>query len=349
VDGAGNVYIADTSNNAVKKWTLASNTVTTLVSSGLSDPTGVALDGAGNVYIANYGGAIGKWTAATSNSTTLVSSGLSQPYGVAVDGEGNVYIADTGHDVIKEWTASNRTATRLISSGLHYPYGVAVGGTGNVYIADSGNNAIKLWAAANGNVTTLVSTGLNQPQGVAVDGAGNIYIADTGNSAIKELPNAFVDPTPKLETAAAGNDALPEVLPASVILLAPFVPTSDQPWLTISGITNGVVSFSFPINTGPSRTAHINLLGQTLSITQGVIGTPPNLTGVQMLGNGAFQFAFTSTPGATFTVLSSTNLSLPLSNWTVVGVATNTAPGVFQFTTQPMKNDSQRFYIIRSP
>jgi len=72
-------------------------------------------------------------------------------------------------------------------------------------------------------------------------------------------------------------------------------------------------------------------------------------TAVQMLGNGAFQFSFTSTPGATFTVLSTTNLSLPLSNWTVVGVATNTAPGVFQFTTQSMTNGSQQFYIIRLP
>jgi hypothetical protein len=64
---------------------------------------------------------------------------------------------------------------------------------------------------------------------------------------------------------------------------------------------------------------------------------------------GAFQFTFTNIPGASFTVLSTTNLSLPLSNWTVVGVATNTAPGVFQFTTQSMMNGSQRFYIIRSP
>ena len=78
VDGAGNVYIADTGNNAIKKWTAASNTVTTLVSSGLSYPTGVAVDGAGNVYIADTGNnAIKEWTAANNTVTTLVSSGLS--------------------------------------------------------------------------------------------------------------------------------------------------------------------------------------------------------------------------------------------------------------------------------
>jgi hypothetical protein len=197
-------------------------------------------------------------------------------------------------------------------------------------------------------VTTLVG-GLDFPYGVAVDATGNVYISDYVNNAIKELPYAFVDPTPKLEGLAAGSDALPAVLPATENLLAPFAPTSDQPWLTISGITNGVVSFSFTANTGSARTAHITLLGQTIPITQGVIGTPPTLAGAQMLGNGACQFCFSNTPGASFTVLSSTNLSLPLSNWTVVGAATNTAPGQFQFTTSPTTNDPQFFYVVRSP
>ena len=110
--------------------------------------------------------------------------------------------------------------------------------------------------------------GIDYPNGVAVDGAGNVYIADTGNNAIKELPYAFVDPTPRLESPAAGNDALPVVLPATENLLAPFTPTSDQPWLTITGITNGVVSFSFTATTS-NRTGYITLLGQTIPVTQG--------------------------------------------------------------------------------
>jgi hypothetical protein len=80
-----------------------------------------------------------------------------------------------------------------------------------------------------------------------------------------------------------------------------------------------------------------------------IIGTPPNLVDVQMLGNGVFQFTFTNTPSASFTVLSTTNLLLPLTNWMVVGTATNTGPGLFQFTSQPTTNDPQRFYTIRSP
>ena len=206
--------------------------------------------------------------------------------------------------------------------------------------------------AADGELNTLVSPPpfvLYHARGVAVDGTGNVYIADYGDNAVKELPYAFVDPTPKLEGLAAGSDALPAVLPTTANLLPPFAPTSDQSWLTITGITNGVVSFSFTANTGPARTANITLLGQSIPITQGVIGTPPTLSGAKMLSNGVLQFAFTNTPGASFTVLSTTNLSLPFTNWTVVGPATNTAPGQFQFTSPPMTNDPQRFYGVRSP
>ena len=76
---------------------------------------------------------------------------------------------------------------------------------------------------------------------------------------------------------------------------------------------------------------------------------PPVLTDSKMLPNGAFQFAFTNNTGATFTVLSSTNLSFAPTNWTVVGTPTNNGSGLFLFTTQPPTNDTKRFYRIRSP
>jgi DNA-binding beta-propeller fold protein YncE len=350
VDGAGNVYIADTYNYAIKEWIAAGNTVTTLVSSGLADPNGVAVDGAGNVYIGDSGhSAIKEWTPANNTVNTLVSSGLNYPMGVAVDVAGNVYFSD--NNAIGEWTPANNIVTTLVSSVLNNPTGIAVEGAGNVYIADTDNNAIEEWTPANNNLTTLVG-GLNAPEAVAVDGVGNVYIADTFNEEIEELPRAFVDPTPRLEGGAAGSDSLPVVLPATDNLLAPFAPVSSQSWLTITGITNGVVSFSFPANTsGSNRSANITLLGQSIAVTQAapIIGTPPALTAARMLGGGVLQFAFTNTPGASFTVLCSANLSLPLTNWTVAGTATNTTPGQFQFTSQPATNAPQLFYTVRSP
>ena len=268
VDGAGNVDIADSDNSVIKEWVAANGTTTTLVGSGLFYPCGVAVDGAGNVYIADtYDDAIKEWVAASGNTPTLVGSGLYYPCGVAVDGAGNVYIADIGNHAIKKWAAPNGPVTTLVSSGLNGPNGVAVDGAGNVYIADTGNNAIKEWVAVSNTVTTLVGSGLNLPYGLAVDGAGNVYIADTVNNAIEELPRAFVDPTPRVEAATAGTDALPVVLPVSENLLAPFAPGSDSPWLTISGVTNGVVSFAFAASP-TNRTAHITLLGQLIAVTQ---------------------------------------------------------------------------------
>ena len=168
--------------------------VTTLISGASAPllPWGVAVDGSGNVYIADVGSqAIEEWNSSTQQVTTLVSSGLNSPQGVAVDSAGNVYIADTGNNAIKEWSPSTQQVTTLVSSGLNYPYALAVDGWGNVYISDNHNQAIKEWNSSTQQVTTLVSSGLASPLGVAVDSFGNVYIGDggyvgVGNAAIYE-------------------------------------------------------------------------------------------------------------------------------------------------------------------
>ncbi len=316
LDGSGNVYIADYENNAIKEWSAATQQITTLVSSGLNSPFGVAVDGSGNVYIADYGNnAIKEWSAATQQVTTLVSSGLNSPRGVAVDGSGNVYFSDYGNNAIKEWSAATQQVTTLVSSGLNSPSGVAVDGAGNVYIADTFNSAIKEWSAATQQVTTLVSSGLNSPWGVAVDGSGNVYIADTHNNAIKEILYAFAGPASLTEPASAGSDVLLPVLPATTSLAGIFAPTSDQSWLTIGTIANGVINFSFTANTSSSsRVAHITELGQQIPVTQNGLtaqtitfntlssqpyGTPPFTVSATATSGLAVSFTSTTTPVCT--------------------------------------------------
>jgi sugar lactone lactonase YvrE len=311
VDGAGDVLIADTGNGAVKEWNAATQTVSTLVSAGLGSPTGVAVDGSGSIVITDYGnGAVKEWSAATRTVSTLVSglslpqgvavdgsgnvffcdtyndavkewnattgtvstlvSELNRPQGVAVDGSGNVFIADTGNGAVKEWSAATGTVSTLVS-GLNSPQGVAVDGSGNVFIADTGNGAVKEWSAATRTVSTLVS-GLVLATGIAVDATGDVFIADQFTFRIQELPRAFVPGGTLSEGAAAGADALLPVLPTTQPLTGLFAPRSDQSWLTIDGVANGVVHFAFTQNTVPSRTAHLTVLGQQIAVTQE--GTP---------------------------------------------------------------------------
>jgi streptogramin lyase len=311
VDGSGNVYIADTGNNAIEEWSLYTRQATPLVFSGLNNPSAVAVDTLGNVYIADSGNhAIEEFSPSTFQFTTLVT-GLSNPSGVAVDGNGNVYFSDTGNNAIDEWNSATQQVSTLVASGLNGPTGVAVDSFGNVYFADSNNNAVDEWSVATGQVSTLVGSGLRNPAGVAVDGQGDVYIADTGNNAIKEWnaatqqvavlqPTAFNSPTgvavdgqgnvyvgdtnnsvmdelmpyflsfgatTVTEGAQAGSDSVSlSVLPTTIVVTA----TSNQPWLTITGVSNGgAINFSFLANDSfTSRTAQITVLGQAVTVTQ---------------------------------------------------------------------------------
>jgi sugar lactone lactonase YvrE len=346
VDSAGNVYIADTGNNAVKEWFAATAAVTNLVT-GLNQPRGVAVDRFGDVYFSDTGNnIIKKWQAADGTVTNLVT-GLSQPRGLAVDVAGNVYFTEASAGRVREWLPANGSVIPLVSSGLSVPSAVAVDGSGNVYITDAINGAVLKWSAVSGGTSSLIPSGLAAPAGVAVDFLGNLYVADTAHQVLKEMPAAYVDPSARSENNAAGADGLPTVLPISENLLPPFAPTSDQPWLTVNGITNGVVNFSFPDNYGFGRVGNLNVLGWTIPINQNLGVIPPVLTGARVSGD-VFKFSFSNVPAASFTVLSATNVSLPLSNWTAVGPASNSATGLFEFTTQTT-NDPMRFYRVRSP
>jgi streptogramin lyase len=270
LDGSGNVYVADAGHNAIKEYNVKTDTVVTLISTGLDLPEGVAVDGSGNVYIADEShSAIKEYNATTHTVVTLVSTGLNTPVGVAVDGTGNVYIADSGNRAIKEYNATTHAVTTLVSTGLYGPLGVVVDGSGNVYIADIDHNLVEEYNVATNAVAVLDSTGLDEPFGVAVDGSGNVYFTDFGSNDFKELPRAFVSTAPINETAAAGRDSLLPVLPTTESLTGVFKPTSNQSWLTIGTITNGVVNFSFTANTaGTARTATITELGQQITVTQ---------------------------------------------------------------------------------
>jgi len=247
-DSDGNLYIADTYNNAIRKVDtngIITTVAGTLGSSGsngdggdatsaqLDSPSGVAVDNNGNVYIADtsnhairkvdtdgiittVAGILGS-SGSNGDGGDATSAQLDSPLDISVDSDGNLYIADTFNNAIRKVDTDGIITTvagTLGSSGrngdggdatlaqLDSPYGVAVDNNGNVYIADSANHAIRK-VDTNGIITTVAGTlgssgsngdggdvtlaQLNQPTDLVVDSDGNMYISDSGNYAIREV------------------------------------------------------------------------------------------------------------------------------------------------------------------
>ncbi len=276
IDGAGDIFIADSHHNrirevlAVAQGTLQPGDIVTVAGDGnagydntanvatatsLNVPGGVAVDGAGNLYIADTNNNVVRKVDLTTGTITTVagngqpgysgdsglatSASLNSPQGITVDSTGDLYIADTGNNVIREvlavaqGTLSPGDITTVVGSHpgtagfggdngpataalLDAPYGVALDAAGNMYIPDSGNNRIRK-VDTTGKITTYAGNGtpaylgdggaavsaeLYSPLGVACDPAGNVFIADARNYVVRKVSTA----TGIISTIAGSSD-----------------------------------------------------------------------------------------------------------------------------------------------
>jgi sugar lactone lactonase YvrE len=262
VDGNGNVFIADTTNEVIREIAGTNNSSVTAgyiyrvagtgaqayggdggvaTNASLSSPQSVFVDGDGNVVLADMGnhrvrqiagksaGTVGAgeiytfagngYIAYSGDGGPAVGASINEPYGMAIDGLGNLYIADTFNQVIREVSASDEKIRTIAGTGafgysgdggpatlakLNFPYRVTLDHSGNLFIADASNCVIRKVAVETGVITTVAGNGicafngdnlpatsaaLNDPYGLIVDDAGNLYIADTANFRIREVPS----------------------------------------------------------------------------------------------------------------------------------------------------------------
>ena len=146
--------------------------------------TGIAVDGSGNLFMADSLNHRVLKLPSGGGAPTTVATGFRAPVGPAVDTAGDLFIADLLKGVVVKVIANG--SQEQIATRLDRPTGVAVDAAGNVFIAEGGNRVLKL--PAGGGEPITVATGLRSPWGVAVNDAGDVFIADTNNSRVVKVP-----------------------------------------------------------------------------------------------------------------------------------------------------------------
>jgi sugar lactone lactonase YvrE len=261
LDADGNLYIADSGNNRIRRVDAATGTITTVAGTGVAgfsgdagpasaarlwSPRDVVIDGSGNLFIADSrNNRVRRIDAATGIISTVAGTGvfgagadgilatasdLREPVGLAVDAAGHLYLAERSGHRVRRVDAATGFITTVAGTGvagfngngilataaqLNAPAAIIADEGGHLFIADTGNNRVRRISAATGLISTVAGTGvpgfagddgaataarLSTPTGIRLDESGHLFIADSGNDRVRR-----VDSETGLISTIAGN------------------------------------------------------------------------------------------------------------------------------------------------
>jgi len=360
LDPSGNLYIADSLNNKVRK-VAPTGKISTLAGNGTQGYTG---DGG-----------------------VATSAELNTPYGLAVDASDNLYIADLVNHVIRKVTAGGTISTFAGNTTLGFagdggpatgawldqPFGLAIDSAGDVYISDSANNRVRR-VTPDGTINTFAGNGsagysgdggpalsasLNAPCGIALDSSGNLYIADSSNDRIRKVaPNGTITTVAGNGTAGFSGDG---GLATSAQLNRPFGVAVDAGGdlfivdylnsrirqVTASGVINTVAGhtgfgysgdgsaatsalMNFPSGLALDPSGLVYIADADNNVIRLLTPTAPAVSGAI----SADQFgAFTSAAPGSWIEIYGTNLAADARSWTLADFSSETAPAALDGTS----------------
>ncbi len=359
VDASGNVFVTGRSygllsgvydyatlkysGNGVAQWTNRYH-------HSLADrANALAVDSNGNVFVTGYsrgadndyatvkysGAGVPLWT----NRYNGPANGDDQAKGITVDQDGNVFVSGFS-----------------MGTGSNYDYATI----------KYSNVGVPLWTnryngAANGDdlPPTNSCVAIGPDGGVYVTGAsygGYLGSAAFDFATVKYISLPEVVSQPKTRTNNISTTATFTVLATGSAPLRYQWQRSETNLVNggnVSGVNSNILTLVNvqPEDAGSYRIVVTNAFGSVTSSVAvlTVVALSPITLSSAVVSNSVFNFSFTNTPGANFTVLTSTNVSLPLINWTVLGGLAEISPGQFQFTDPQVTTNQQRFYCVRAP
>jgi hypothetical protein len=253
---------------------------------------------------------------------------------VLIAGGGYVSSAELYDPATGTWTVTGaltnarvqHTATLLPNGKILAAGGrpVGAGGFSSAELYDVGLGYSASWQPQIGTVTSPLSLGSS----LALTGSGFRGVSEGSGGTCQDSPCDY--PVAQLRGVESGQ---------TLFLLSTNWSTNSFISLPVTRFPPGYALATLFVNGIPSTSSIVKI-----SVP---VPIPTTLTRPEMLINGSFQLAFTNSPGASFSVLSTTNPALPLNNWTVLGGVTEVSPGQFQFTDARTTN-SPRFYLLRS-